>query len=623
MDLRVSNPPARSLMVFDGDCGFCRKWISRWRRWTGDGMDFTPYQEAAPLYPEIPLERFKKAVQLIEPDGRVTGGALAVFRGLAVRPWFRWLPRAHARIPGFGYLCEKFYSFVADHRSLLSSVDSCGLSSPDERPSYFLGRWFFLKILALVYLAAFGSLGFQVRGLIGKDGILPADQFLREVYAHWGSRALGVLPTLCWWNAGDGFLLFLCWGGAALSIMLLFDAAPFFCLPLLWVFYLSLTGVGQDFLGFQWDNLLLESGLLAVFLVPFRFRMGRSRKNPPSGMAVFLLRWLLFRLMWSSGAVKLASGDPSWRHLTALRYHYETQPLPTRLAWYMNQLPAWFQEASCLFALGVELAVPFLLFGPRRWRPAALGLLALLQVLILLTGNYGFFNYLTLGLCLFALEDAAWPGVFKAWWERGGEHPKGPARGWPAWAVGILGAVVLSVSGLQMAQLAGFPLEPPGFLEAAVRGLEPFRSINAYGLFAVMTRTRSEIIVSGSDDGVHWKDYGFRWKPGNLRAPPSFVAPYQPRLDWQMWFAALGPFQDSPWFGNFLARLPEGSKSVLGLLGDNPFPKAPPRMVRAELFQYHFTDPAGKARSGDWWKRSGEASYAGPFSLRKGPGPAP
>ncbi|HET9870346.1 MAG TPA: lipase maturation factor family protein, partial [bacterium] len=372
--------------------------------------------------------------------------------------------------------------------------------------------------------------------------------------------------------------------------------------------YLSLVTVGGDFLGFQWDNLLLECDLLALFLVPLGISVPRGARVP--GLAAFACRWLLFRLMLGSGLVKLESGDPAWRHLTALFYHYQTQPLPTPLAWWMAQLPGAFQRASCFFVLAVELGAPLLLIGPRRFRAYAFPPLALLQVLIALTGNYCFFNLLALGLCFFALEDAAWPARARAWFAPRAGRGVFP----PVWARALLLAPLLLISAAQFAGLLG--LRWPGRVLAPLEeAAAPFRSVNPYGLFAVMTTRRFEITVEGSDDGAHWKAYGFQDKPGDLSRAPRWVAPLQPRLDWQMWFAALGPAEESPWLKAFLTRLLQGSPQVTALLGDDPFPDAPPRSIRAEIAEYRFTDAAERARTGDWWERGEPQLYVPAFSL--------
>lgn len=487
-----------------------------------------------------------------------------------------------------------------------------------EKPTYLYSQWLFLRVLALTYLMAFGSLWPQLDGLIGEKGILPARLFLSAVRNQEGPACYWYVPTLCWLDPGNGFPHLICGGGVILSLILFAGLAPVACLALLWVFYLSLVSVGGDFLSFQWDYLLLEAGFLGIFLAPLRWRNTRQDDFPPSRIILFLFQWLLFRLMFCSGAVKLSSGDPAWRSLTALDYHYETQPLPALTSWFMNQLPHGLQKFSCAYMFGVELVVPFFIFGPWKLRPAAFLFLASLQTLILLTGNYGFFNWLALGLCLFALEDRAWPGWFKAWWASGASS-SGPSKPkafqWPAAVTGLVAGLVLlqSVTRVPYSLGLNFPWASP--LAEACQILEPLHTSSPYGLFAVMTTQRPEIIVQGSDNGTDWKTYEFKWKAGDLNRAPAFVAPYQPRLDWQMWFAALGRYQQNPWFVWFLIRLLQGSPDVLGLLRENPFPQGPPKLIRAELWQYHFTDFKERAQTGNWWKAKYEGPYMPPFSL--------
>jgi lipase maturation factor 1 len=348
--------------------------------------------------------------------------------------------------------------------------------------------------------------------------------------------------------------------------------------------------VGQDFLSFQWDSLLLETGFLAIFL-------GNSK------VVVLLFRWLLFRLIFLSGVVKLTSHDPVWGDWTALSYHYLTQPLATPLAWYMYQLPLGFQRFSTATVLGIELAVPFLFFAPRLWRFWGAALALFLQVMIFLTGNYTFFNLLTMSLCVFLFDDRALGRLHL----RAREARTKTA----AVAVGALLILVLSFSELhQMFFDAPFDSE-----NALVRMAGPFQIANTYGLFASMTTSLPEIIVQGSNDGVTWLDYEFPYKPGDLRQAPHWVAPYQPRLDWQMWFAALSDYRGTPWFTNFMVRLLQGSPDVLGLLAKNPFPGSPPKYVRAELFDYSFTNFATRRATGDWWRREPRGLYFPPISL--------
>jgi hypothetical protein len=379
--------------------------------------------------------------------------------------------------------------------------------------------------------------------------------------------------------------------------------------PLLWVLYLSLLVVGQDFLSFQWDILLVEIGFLAMLLAA-----GRR----PSRTVIWLLRLLLFRLMFSSGAVKLASGDSTWRALTALRVHYETQPIPNAVAWYMHQLPPWFQTFSCVVMFAIELVAPWFLFAPRRLRLAAVWLMAFLQMLILLTGNYAFFNWLALALLIPAADDALWgrripARLLQKLANRTGRQPWLIGRV----TVGVL-AVVIATSGLIQVSRIIFPIQGlPWLVEQIAAAPIRLHVVSGYGLFAVMTTSRPEIIVEGSNDGDNWEAYEFKYKPGDLRRPPPFVAPYQPRLDWQMWFAALGDYRANPWFVNLMVRLLEGSPQVLKLLQSNPFPNAAPKFVRASRYEYHFTDRATRRAEGTWWRREFTGLYFPVASLRE------
>jgi lipase maturation factor 1 len=489
-------------------------------------------------------------------------------------------------------------------------------------PTYFTVRWLFLRLLGVIYLIAFVSLAVQVRGLLGANGILPAHELLEEVHEaaaaqHWGAGAVARFPTLCWLSTSDSFLVGLCIGGSALAVLLILDVAPAPVLLLLWLGYLSLAVVGRDFLSFQWDVLLLEAGFLAVFLAPLQLLPGRSGSSPPPRVVLWLLRWLLFRLMFGSGLVKLASGDPNWRNLTALSFHYETQPLPTWIGWYAGHLPLWFQKFSCGAMFAIELGAPLLIFAPRKVRFAGCGALVFLQVLIAATGNYCFFNLLALALCILLLDDEVLNRVMPSGVKDRLARPLPGARRWPRWLLGSVAALLLLVTTSEGVRrfLPHFPV--PGPVVALDRAVAPFRSTNTYGLFAVMTTQRLEIRVEGSNDNVNWLPYVFEYKPGPLDRRPAFVAPHQPRLDWQMWFAALGSYQDNPWFVAFLVRLLQGSPQVLALLARNPFPHVPPRYVRAMVYDYHFASLAEHRRTGAWWTRELRGDYCPVLSLRR------
>lgn len=485
------------------------------------------------------------------------------------------------------------------------------------REDYVLTRWVFLRGLGAVYFCAFASLWPQILGLIGSRGILPARDFLGAVAAQAGPGRFWLAPTLAWLDPSDHALRLLCAAGMLLSLLLTLGILPVPTLAGLWLLYLSLVSVGQDFLGFQWDTLLLETGFLAIFFAPAAVLPRFASETPPSRLALWLLRWLLFRLMFGSGVVKLASGDPAWHGLTAMAFHYETQPLPTPLAWLLHLLPLSFQKFSTLGVLVVELAAPFLIFGPRRGRLAGAGLLVGLQVLILLTGNFAFFNYLTLALCVLLLDDAALrrlvPSRLRQLLPAEPESRPAPRRA-RRWVLAPVAAVLLAVS---VSQLTG-ELDPdlPSPIQPLAAWQEPLHLVNPYGLFAVMTTSHPVIAVEGSDDGKTWREYGFRYQPQDVNQPPRLAAPFQPRLDWQLWFAALGRADGSPWFRAFLVRLLQGSPDVLGLLQTNPFPQAPPRFVRATLYDYRFTDARTRRTTGAWWQRRPRRLYFPPASLR-------
>ena len=492
----------------------------------------------------------------------------------------------------------------------------------EERGWPFLSKWLgdapstrvtadlFLRALGLVYLIAFVSLWVQIEGLIGSSGILPVADYLTRAHDALGTDAYLRLPTLLWLSGSDIVLNLLCGGGVLVAVLLMLGVLPAPSLALLWLFYLSLTVGGQVFLSFQWDVLLLEAGFLAIFLAPLNVRTRFGRGPEPSRLALFLLRLLLFRLMFTSGVVKLTSGDASWLTGVALRFHYETQPLPTPLAFWAHHLPLWVQKLSLYFTFFVELIVPFFYFAPRRLRLLAGGFTTLLMLLIALTGNYGFFNLLTVVLCVPLLDDRALR------WLRT-DAPAKAYRRWPRALIAVVGAVVIAFTPLLVYSALRPGAARPGFAYRTYGWLQPFRSFNSYGLFRVMTTRRPEIIVEGSDDGETWLPYAFKYKPGEVMRAPPVVEPHMPRLDWQMWFAALGSrCERTPWFVQFLAKLLEGAPEVTRLLESNPF-EQPPKFIRATLYDYRYTAPSELRGDGRWWQRENLGLYCPVLSRRE------
>lgn len=620
--LRVAAPPPKPLMIFDGDCGFCRRWIARWQGLTGEAVDYIPFQDAsvAARFPEIPREEFEQAVQLVLPNGAVYAGASAVLHALAAARRERWLLWLYLRLPVFTFFADLLYAEVAAHREFLSRVDRALHGGRPGWPRSFLIRWLFLRGLALVYLAAFVSLATQVHGLLGHQGISPADRLVAAVKHSFADQRLSLFsqarlfPTLARFGAGDRALDWMCGAGIALSIALFCGLAPAPVLFLLWLVYLSLCSIGSPFLDFQWDMLLLETGFLAIFLAPLQLFERPSRQAPPSVIVLWLLRWLLFRLMLESGCVKLLSGDPLWWNLTALGVHFQTQPLPTWIAWYAQHLPPGVLRAATAAMFVIELGGPALIFAGRRFRLVAAALFFLLQLIILLTGNYTFFNVLAILLCLPLLDDEAL--FFLA---RRFPAPAAPSvrRRWPTFVTVPLFLWTVLVTSIPLLGSMG---SPPWsrFVTGLYLAAEPFRSFNGYGLFAVMTPVRPEIIVEGSNDGAAWLPYEFKYKPGDVNRRPAFVAPFQPRLDWQMWFAALGRAQDprNQWFLEFEFRLLQNSKPVVDLLAKDPFAPKAPKYIRAQLYEYQFTSEAQRKATGAWWSRKYLGAYAPALSLQ-------
>jgi len=597
-------------MVFDGDCHFCRRWIERWRELTAGAVDYEPFQEIADRFPEISRADFERAVQFIETDGTIFRAAEAVFRSLGHKRSRRWTIWCYEHLSAFAGVTEAAYRFIARHRQFASFFTRLLWGEDVRRPTYFTSRRWFLRALGAVYFIAFVSLWAQVDGLIGANGILPVAQFLPAAHDQVGANTPFVLPTLCWFNSSNAFLHFLCGGGAIVSLLLVAGFVPVLALTVAFVFYLSLTVAGQTFLSFQWDILLLETGFLAIFFAPWQWRVTATSEVPISRVAHFLLKLLLFKFLLMSGVVKLTSGDDSWWNLSALNYHYWTQPLPTVIGWWSDQHADWFKKVSVAFCLVVEIIVPFFIWAPRRLRLIAAALLIFLQIAIAATGNYCFFNLLTVALCLLLLDDSVLGRRSQIPIEQAFRLP----GSYPAMAV-LLVTLPLNA----MLVLSAFKPEVtwPRPIAALYGYIEPFRIANGYGLFRVLTKSRPEIILEGSADGVNWLPYQFKWKPGDVMQPPQWVAPHQPRLDWQMWFAAFSTYQQNLWFVRLVDCLLEDKAEVIGLLARNPFPNDPPRYIRAMLYDYHFASLAEHKATGIWWKRHERGAYLPSVSLQR------
>ncbi|MCS0637407.1 lipase maturation factor family protein [Streptomyces sp. LP05-1] len=466
---------------------------------------------------------------------------------------------------------------------------------------YWLSRLVFQRALAGVYAVAFLSAALQFRALIGERGILPVPEFLRRVPAR---RA----PSLFRWRYSDRFFALCAWGGAALSLTLVAgagDAVPLAVSMLLWAvlwgLYLSIVNVGQTWYGFGWESLLLETGFLAVFL-------GNEDTAPPL-LVLLLLRWLLFRVEFGAGLIKMR-GDSCWRDLTCLYYHHETQPMPGPLSWFFHRLPRPLHRVETAANHVAQLVVPFLLFTPQPVASVAAGLVVVTQLWLVLSGNFAWLNWLTVVLALAAVD-----GSLVA------DPPVLPEP--PLW----YGVLVLAVTVLVLVRSWGPARNLLSRNQAMNRSFDPLHLVNTYGAFGSVGRVRDEIVVEGTDspaDGPDtvWREYGFRGKPGDVRRLPRQFAPYHLRLDWMMWFAALSPAYARPWFGPLVERLLDGDRDTLRLLRHNPFPGVPPARIRARLYRYRFTTWRELRETGAWWHRTLVREFLPPTRLAAPASPA-
>jgi lipase maturation factor len=475
-------------------------------------------------------------------------------------------------------------------------------------------RWLFLRALGLIYFSAFYSLIFQIRGLMGPHGILPASQYLKAVAQSLGHVSrFWFAPTLLWFSTSSQMLVVLCWIGMAASLLLVLNLWLRGMLVICFACFLSFVSAAQDFSGYQSDGMLLEAGFIALFFAPAGFRPGLSQAQPPSRASLFLLQWEWFRIYFESGVVKLASGDPQWRHFTAMDEYYQNGPLPTWIGWYVQHLPHRFHAASVYATLALELGLVWMMFMPRRWRILCFLIVTPWEIAVILTANYTFLNYLVLSLGVLLLDDRFLARLTSRFAIRHSEPPAaapvGPEGVNESAVLSAIRALKLSMGALMLTWIfyattaelvwifARLPLPT-----SPVVALEPFRIANQYGLFAVMTRGRYEIEFQGSQDGQNWVAYPFRYKPQDLKTPPGIYAPYQPRFDWNLWFASLGSWREYPIVPNTEVRLLTDDKDVLSLFAANPFPQGP-RQIRVVLWQYWFTTMAEKSASGIWWRR--------------------
>lgn len=586
--MKNGNEHSTPTLVYDGECQFCVYWVQYWNKLTGNSVSYRPYQEVASQYPSISIPEFQRAVQYISPSGEMASAAKASFLTLShasdQRIWL-WLYR---NIPGFAFCSEKTYSLIASHRAFFYKLSLFLWGKNYQPPSYDLISWLFLRALGFVFLFAFISFGSQALGLIGSQGLLPIQELVTAAQDQLGLERYWFLPMLFWVNDSDLMIQLVCWAGELFSFLLIINVFPRCSLMFLYVFYLSLIVAGRDFMTFQWDAYLLETGIIAIFLLGTK------------SIGIWLLRWLLFRFVFAAGLVKILSGDMSWHDFTALTYYFNTEPLPTSLAWYAHQLPDYLLKIGTGFALLIELIISFLIFFPRRIRFFAGFSILLLQFTILITGNYNFFNILTILLCLVLFDDQAIKSIIPTKAVNWILLPKMSysLSAYVVYPFAII-TIILSLIQFQMRFIGGVSM-PIAWVHNVIA---PLHIVNPYGPFAIITKERMEIILEGSNDGENWKEYSFKYKPGDINRRPPWNIPHQPRLDWQMWFAALGLPENNVWLPRLLQRILDGSQPVLDLLGKNPFPDKPPVYIRAQFYEYRFTTSDERKESGAWWER--------------------
>ncbi|WP_137724153.1 lipase maturation factor family protein [Prescottella subtropica] len=464
---------------------------------------------------------------------------------------------------------------------------------------YTLSRLLFTEGLAVVYLCAFLVAVDQFRALLGDDGMLPIRRFL-------AGRRWQRSPSLFHLHWSDRFYVVVCWTGVGLSVLAVLGLVQRLPLPLcmlawlvLWGLYLSIVNVGQLWYSFGWESLLLEVGLLAVFV--------GNTATAPALPTLLLVRWLLFRLEFGAGLIKIR-GDPCWRDFTCLDYHHETQPMPGPLSWYFHRLPRPLHRIEVAGNHTTQLIVPFFLFAPQPVAGGAAAIMIVTQLWLVASGNFAWLNWLAIVLGVSVLPDGFWSAVL----------PIPAPTTAPLWFVVVVAAFAAAV--LVLSYRPARNLFSSGQMMNA--SFEPWHLVNTYGAFGHVTRTRREIVVEGTTDThptpeSRWVAYEFKGKPGDVRYRPRQFAPYHLRLDWLMWFAAISPDYAAPWFGGFVTRLLLGDHDTLHLLRHNPFPETPPAWVRARVFRYRYSTRDEHRQTGAWWVRTYEADFMPAVSLRQ------
>lgn len=455
--------------------------------------------------------------------------------------------------------------------------------NPKRKPEYILTSFVLLRVLGFVYFFAFISLATQVIPLFGENGLLPAKNFLQAFRFDSKLGAFINLPTLFWFHISDTALLTLAWLGVILSLILFFGYANSIMLFAMWLLYMSYVHIGQVFYSYGWEIQLLETGFLAIFLVPFW--NPRPFARPPKS-AIWLFRWLAFRIYLGAGLIKLRA-DQCWRDLTCLYYHYETQPIPNPLSRYFHFMPNWFHKSGILWNHFIELIVPFFIFSPRILRHAAGILMISFQLILISSGNFSFLNWITILPVIACFDDNFFRKILPKWIiiraENSKHNPVSTSKNIAAFLLAIIIAW-LSIPVVQNLLSSG---------QIMNTSFNRWDFVNTYGAFGAVGKARGELVIEGTADEIitsktEWRAYLFKGKPTDIYKMPPIIAPYQPRVDWQIWFAAMQRPEHNPWLIHMIWKLLDNDQGTLILLANNPFPDKPPRYIRVQFYHYKF-----------------------------------
>lgn len=578
---------SKPLFIFDGDCGFCKKWVYFLQKQTRDNVYYKSFQSLDLSKLQVKKLDCQNHVVLLTPDNKRFTAAQAVLKTLTfthtISKFFYFL---YGHLPGVKQLSECIYKGVAKNRSKLF-----WLNPPS---TYRVATQWLLNGMFIIYALAFLSLFSQSLGLFGANGIVPIADTI-NVLTH-NQVSFWQVPSLFSLCHNDLFIKWMPLFNVGLSLLAIKRSRKVWASVWLWFCYVSFINVGSPFMNFQWDVLLTEAGFLHILLCLW-----------PSRLVLLGFQWLVFKLMLGSALVKWVSGDTLWRSFDALSVHFWTQPLPNIMSWYVHQLPSWCHKVGVGFMFFVEFVCPWLIWLGRI--PRLIAALCIIELMgwIFFTGNYGFFNVLVGLLALSLIDDSFLKSKLLKF-----KQPKLAIQG--VVAVIIMCFVWVGIAS-ERQRFSDYRLNA---VETTVlTAQQPWHIINGYGLFAVMTKNRDEIKIEGSLDGINWKPYPFKFKPNEPTVAPQWVAPHQPRLDWQMWFAALGDYKSNQWLLNVMGRLVENKQDVIGLFAKNPFEKTAPTYIRAMRYNYAFTNLKTKQATGQWWLETLKEPYTPVFQVKQ------